>query len=122
MTSLPNTATQRSFLAGCGAVCCALAMALGAYAAHGVSGPGQGLAQTSAAVLFGHGVALAVLGRASAGRLRRLALLALLSGSLLFAGSVLLHVVAQLPPRLAPMGGMLMIGGWLLLAFDLFRE
>jgi uncharacterized membrane protein YgdD (TMEM256/DUF423 family) len=99
-----------------------MALALGAYAAHGVSGPAQGQMQTAAAVLFGHGVALAVLGRASTGRLRRVALLALLIGSLLFAGSVLLHVIAQHPPRLAPAGGMLMIGGWLLLAFDLFRE
>jgi uncharacterized membrane protein YgdD (TMEM256/DUF423 family) len=71
---------------------------------------------------LGHGVALAALGRHPARRLRRVALAVLLCGSVVFAGSVILHVIAQLPPRLAPAGGMLMIGGWLLLAFDLFRE
>ena len=99
-----------------------MAIALGAYAAHGVSGPDQGLLQTAAIMLFGHGVALAAFGRGPARRVRRVALVTLLSGSLVFAGSVVLHVAAQVPPRLAPAGGLLMIGGWLLLAFDLFRE
>jgi uncharacterized membrane protein YgdD (TMEM256/DUF423 family) len=73
-------------------------------------------------VLFGHGIALAVLGRTAVGRLRRVALVALLIGSVVFAASVVLHGVAGIPPRLAPAGGLLMIGGWLLLAIDLFRE
>ena len=112
---------SRSPLAACGALCAAMAVALAAYAAH-ASGGGQGLLQTAAAMLFGHGVALAALARGPSGRLRRAALAALLAGSLLFSGSLVLHAVAQIRPHFAPAGGLLMIGGWLLLAFDLFRE
>lgn len=123
MPHVPDATTpSRSFLAACGALCAAAAIALGAYAAHGISGVGQGLLQTAAVVLFGHGIALAALGRGATARLRRVALAALLMGSLVFAGSLVLHALAGVPPRLAPSGGLLMIGGWLLLAFDLFRE
>ena len=123
MSSIPpsQSTPTRAPLAAAGALCAALAVALAAYAAHAAAA-GQGLLQTAAAVLFGHGVALAALARGAAGRRRRLALAALLAGSVLFAGSLALHALAQVPPRLAPAGGMLMIGGWLLLAFDLLRE
>jgi uncharacterized membrane protein YgdD (TMEM256/DUF423 family) len=108
--------------AACGALCAGVAVALAAWAAHAASGVGQGLLQTAAALLFGHGVALAALARGTLGRGRKWALAALLAGSVLFAGSVALHALLQWPPRLAPFGGMLMIAGWLLLAFDLLRE
>ena len=119
---LPSTVSHRSPLAACGAVCAGLAVALGAYAAHAATGPGQGLLQTAAAMLFGHGVALAAMARAESRRTRRLALGALLAGSLLFAGSVALHVLVGVAPRLAPAGGMLAIAGWLLLAVDFWRR
>ena len=119
MPSVPDP--SRSPLAACGALCAGMAVALAAYAAH-ASGGGQGLLQTAAVLLFGHGVALAALARGPAGRLRRVALAALLAGSVLFAGSLVLHAVARIPAHFAPAGGLLMIGGWLLLAFDLFRE
>ena len=112
---------SRSPLAASGALCAALAVALSAYAMHAAAG-GQALLGIAAAMLFGHGVALAALGRGAMGRWRRVALLALLVGSLTFAGSLVLHALAGLPPRLAPAGGMLMIGGWLLLAVASFRE
>ena len=115
-------AASPSPLAACGALCAGAAVALAAYAAHAAPGAGQGLLQTAAALLFGHGVALAALGRGMPARRRRWALGALLAGSVLFAGSVALHALAGWPPRLAPFGGMLMIAGWLLLAFDLLRE
>ena len=118
----PPTASHRSRLSACGAVCAGLAVALAAYAAHAAAGPAQGLLQMAAAVLFGHGVALAALARGASGRLRRLALAGLLAGSVLFAGSVVLHVLAGVAAHLAPAGGMLTIGSWLLLAADLWRE
>lgn len=112
----------RSPLAACGALCAAMAVALAAYAAHASPGAGQGLLQTAAAMLFGHGVALASLARGPAARWRRFALASLLAGSVLFAGSLVLHALASVRPTFAPVGGLLMIAGWLLLAFDLFRE
>lgn len=118
----PLPSPSGSPLAACGALCAGLAVALAAYAAHASLGAGQGLLQTAAALLFGHGVALAALARGAAGPRRLGALAALLAGSVLFAGSVALYALLQWPPRLAPFGGMLMIAGWLLLAFDLLRE
>lgn len=117
---LPSRASRQP-LAAAGALCAASAVALAAYAAHATT-LGQALLQTAAAVLFGHGVALAALARGRMAPRRRLALTALLAGSVLFAGSLVLHALAQVPPRLAPAGGMLMIGGWLLLAVDLLRD
>jgi uncharacterized membrane protein YgdD (TMEM256/DUF423 family) len=117
-----TSSMPRSPLAAAGALCAALAVALAAYAAHAAIGPGQALLQTAAALLFGHGVALAALARGAYGRRRRLALAGLLAGSVLFAGSLVVHALAGVQLRLAPTGGLLMIGGWLLLAFDLFRE
>jgi uncharacterized membrane protein YgdD (TMEM256/DUF423 family) len=118
----PTSSTPGSLLASAGAVCAALAVALAAYAAHAATGAGQPLLQTAAALLFGHGVALAALARGACGRRRRMALAGLLAGSVLFAGSLVLHALAGVQLHLAPAGGLLMIGGWLLLAFDLFRE
>jgi uncharacterized membrane protein YgdD (TMEM256/DUF423 family) len=54
--------------------------------------------------------------------LRALALAVLLLGTLLFAGSVALHVLAGLPVAAAPFGGGLLIVGWLLLAVDFARR
>ena len=117
------TASSRgsSPLAAADALCAALAVALGAYATHAATGAAQGQLQAAAAVAFGHGIALAALGRAGMARLRRAALGALLLGTLLFAGSVVLHALAGIAPVLAPLGGMLLIAAWLLLALDLLR-
>jgi uncharacterized membrane protein YgdD (TMEM256/DUF423 family) len=41
---------------------------------------------------------------------------------LLFCGSLVFNVLAQWTTTLAPFGGMLLIGGWLLLAIDLLRR
>jgi uncharacterized membrane protein YgdD (TMEM256/DUF423 family) len=120
---MPATPTSTgSPLAAAGALCAALAVALAAYAAHAANGTGQGLLQIAAVLLFGHGVALAALARGAQARRRRVALVALLAGSLLFAGSLAMHALAGVQLHLAPTGGLLMIGGWVLLAIDLFRE
>ena len=122
MPFVSPSATAGSKLAAAGALCAALAVALAAYAAHAANGAGQALLQTAAVLLFGHGVALAALARGACSRRRRLAFAALLAGSMLFAGNLALHALAGVQLHLAPAGGLLMIGGWLLLAFDLFRE
>jgi uncharacterized membrane protein YgdD (TMEM256/DUF423 family) len=106
---------RRQWVAAVGALYAAAAVALSAYAAHAVLGMAQILA-------FGHGIALAALAPTTASRLGHIALLALSIGVLLFSGSLACSVFAQWPTTLAPLGGMLLIGGWLVFAIDLLRR
>lgn len=109
-------------LAGCGALACGLSVALGAYASHGLEGEAAGRAGLAALFLFGHGLALQLLMRDAAGRLRALAGGTMLSGLLLFAGSLCAAVFLGWPTRLAPAGGLLLIAAWLMIALDTFRR
>ena len=113
---------RREWLAAVAAVLAAASVALLAYASHGSEGEAQARLQTAAELGFGHGVAIAALAPWSRRRLARLALLALLGGVLLFCGSLVLNVFAQVPTALAPVGGALLIGGWLLWAVDAVRR
>jgi len=113
---------RRAWLAASGAVIAALAIGLAAYASHGVHGVDQSRLQTAAVFAFGNGVALAALAPSTRRPLGQLALLALLLGLLLFSGSLTGSVLARWPTTLAPMGGLLMIGGWLAMAVDLIRR
>jgi uncharacterized membrane protein YgdD (TMEM256/DUF423 family) len=106
-------------LAAGGAVLAAAAIALSAYASHASHGPGQARLQLAAMFAFGHGLALAALAPQPAGRLRQLALYALAGGVVLFSGSLAASVLVSWPTTLAPFGGMLMIGGWSMLAIAL---
>jgi uncharacterized membrane protein YgdD (TMEM256/DUF423 family) len=111
------------WLAAAGAVMAALAVGLAAYASHGVEGEAQARLQSAALFLFGHGVALAALAPLAAGRLWRvLALAGLLLGTLLFSGSLVMNVLQQWPTALAPMGGTLMMAGWLVWATAAVRR
>lgn len=121
-SSAPGMPRPQRWLAAAGAVCAAAAVALSAYAAHASDGPAQARLQTAAVFAFGHGLALVLLAPATPRRLGRCALIALSLGVLLFCGSVVSGVLAQWPTTLAPLGGMLLIGGWLLLAIDLSRR
>lgn len=112
----------REWLAAVAAVLAAASVALLAYASHGSEGEAQARLQTAAMFGFGHGVAIAALAPWSRRRLARLALFALLGGVLLFSGSLALNVFAQVPTALAPFGGALLIGGWLLWAVDAVRR
>lgn len=106
----------------CGAVLAAAAVALAAYASHATRTPDTRMhLQTAAAFAFGHGAALCVLGNEAPRLLLRIALRALLLGTLLFAGSLAGAEFFGWPTRLAPAGGMLLIGGWLLVAIDRLR-
>jgi len=100
-------------LAAAGAMLAAFSVALAAWASH-AAGPdaGQRLG-LAAAFAFGHGLALAALAPRARGRLAVAALWALLLGVLLFAGSLAGAHFLGLPTRLAPLGGSLMILGWL---------
>lgn len=111
------------WLAAAGAVLAALAVGLAAHASHGTEGEAQARLQSAALFLFGHGVALAALGPLAAGRVWRvLALTSLLAGTLLFAGSLVGNVFLQWPTALAPMGGTLMMAGWLAWAAAAVRQ
>ena len=98
---------------------CGLAgVALGAYAAHGIADPRAAAAVGEAALyLLIHAAALAGLGP-GAGLLGRLGRWGLLVGVILFAGGITLGHLGPWPPalHLAPVGGTLLMLGWLLLA------
>ena len=100
-------------LAASGGALAAVAVALAAYASH-AAGPDAGARLgIAAAFAFGHGLALAALAPRARGLLAQWALWALLAGVLLFAGSLAGAHFMALPTRLAPLGGLLMILGWL---------
>jgi len=122
MDNTPNHARDREWLAAAAAVMAAASVALLAYAAHGSQGEAQARLQVAAMFGFGHGVAIAALAPWSRRRLARLSLFALLGGVLLFSGSLVLNVFAQVSTVLAPLGGTLLIGGWLLWAIDAVRR
>lgn len=100
-------------LAAAGAVLAALAVGLAAYASH-AAGPDAGVRLgLAAAFAFGHGLALAALAPRISGRLELVAMAGLLLGVLLFAGSLAGAHFLGLPTRLAPLGGSLLMLGWL---------
>ena len=107
--------------AALGALLCGLAVALGAYASHAADPAARPRFALAAAFAFGHGLALVAL-RVRQGAWARYARLALLAGVLLFAGSLAWAAASGGHARLAPAGGMLLMLGWLLAAFDLSRK
>lgn len=119
-TTIPATTTTR-WLGASGALLAAAAVALSAYAAHGVEGDAQSRLQTAALFAFGHGIALAALAPRAGRRFGLVALVGLLSGVLLFSGSLVgSHVLGE-SMGLAPFGGSLLILAWLLYAADAMR-
>ena len=123
MAAVVPDARTGAWLAAAGAILAALAIALSAYAAHGVADAhARGNLQTAAMYAFAHGVALVVLAPAAARRLRRLALGGLLLGTFLFAGSLAGGALLGWPTRLAPSGGILLMASWLALAVDSVRR
>lgn len=109
-------------LAAAGALCAAISVAAAAYASHGLDGDAQSRLMLAAVFAFGHGVALVALGRQVLRRVAIIALALLLAGVLLFSGSLAGAALAGWPTRAAPVGGMLMMLGWLLLAVDSLRR
>lgn len=113
---------RRAWLAMAGAVLAATAVALAAYASHAATPEARMRLFMAAAFAFGHGAVLVALDTPAMRRPGRIALGSLFAGTLLFAGSLAGAALAGLPTRLAPMGGLLLIGGWLLLAVEHWRR
>ncbi|NOT89379.1 MAG: DUF423 domain-containing protein [Lysobacter sp.] len=109
-------------LAAAGALLAGAGVALSAYAAHGAEGADRANLQSAALFALVHGVALAALSRQTPHRLGMAALSVLVIGVLLFSGSLVAAHFFAAPTRLAPLGGSLLILGWLLYAVDAFRR
>ncbi len=120
-----NAAENSSFsgrcLAAFGAVLAAVAVGLGAYASHGVDGETQKQLAIAALFAFGHGLALAALARQAFRQPATLALFAIGLGTLLFSGSHVGTALLETSTAAAPLGGMLMMAGWVLWAIAALR-
>ena len=108
----------------------ALAVALGAFGAHGlralVSPERLGTWETAAAYHLAHALAAALAGAVAAVTGSDLALWAsrlFLAGVLVFSGSLYALVLLDLPVlgAVAPIGGLALIAGWSLLAVAAWR-
>ena len=102
------------------ALSAAMAIAAGAFGAHSASGIAIDWLKTGGFYQLIHALAALVLVLVQ--RFRGVAI-ALLIGSLIFAGS--LYAMALGAPRwfgaITPIGGLLMIGGWLACAYQTWR-
>jgi uncharacterized membrane protein YgdD (TMEM256/DUF423 family) len=115
------SARRNRGLAAIGALLAGGAVAVAAYAAHGAEGLAQARLQTAAAFAFGHGLALAALAERAERRLDRSALYVLLAGTALFCGGVVAGTLFGAGSVVAPLGGGLLIAGWLLCAVGAVR-
>lgn len=101
------------------ALSAALAIAAGAFGAHGAEGQAAEWLKTGSSYQLVHAVAILLVARTSPG-----VGATLLAGSAIFA--VTLYLMAIGAPRwlgaVTPVGGVLMIGGWLWLAWQLMRR
>ena len=102
-----------------GALLAMLAIGFSAWASHGL-GPGREQHNVLMACLyaFGHGAVLVALAPRVLSGLARTALWVLLLGVGLFSGSLLAAVLLGWSTRAAPLGGMLLMLGWLLLSLS----
>jgi len=112
----PGSAT-----AALGALLCAAAVAVAAYASHGATGEQASRLALAAAFAFAHGLGLIVLAA------RRTALAAgvrllLVLGVAGFSGGLCVAAWRGGSAPTAPIGGSLLILAWLLAAFDLWRR
>lgn len=113
--------TGQRLLSCVGGLACAAAVALAAWASHGLDGAAAQRVGLAALFAFGHGLALLAL--APGARPARVAGLWLLAaGMLLFSGTLLAAAIWATPTWLAPVGGWLLMGGWLIIAIDALRR
>ncbi len=102
------------------ALICAASVALGAYASHAANAQDRQRLALAASFAFAHALAVLVMaGRGTA--LARVARTALLSGIALFSGSLASAALLGTTTMAAPVGGMLLLTGWLLAAADYYR-
>jgi uncharacterized membrane protein YgdD (TMEM256/DUF423 family) len=117
----PRPGISRLYAAS-GCLLAALSVALAAYASHGLTGEAQSRLVLASAFAFAHGLALAALAGHTVRITKSIALGALLLGTVLFSGSLAGAALRDHSTALAPLGGMLLIGGWLLLAVHSLRR
>ncbi len=103
-----------------GGLCGAAGVAFSAAAAHS-GGDNVG---TAASFLLMHAPAFVAVGLIGGGKVPRIGSWVLLIGLLLFAGDLLMRDYAgmRLFPMAAPAGGLLLIGGWLIIAVSVFAR
>lgn len=115
-----------SRIAAVGALLAATAVALGAFGAHGLADllTAERLATFETAVRYQMFHALGLLAVAALGRAAVRAAPWLLAGSLIFSGSLYLLVFSGAGwwGAVAPLGGLLQIAGWLILAVVMWRR
>ena len=119
--------TARTWMVAAG-VSGALAVALGAFGAHGladaVSPERLATWRTASSYHLAHAVALAVVALAiRAGWSARASGVLFVVGTVLFSGSLYLLVLLEMPilGAVAPIGGVAFITGWLALAWTAWR-
>lgn len=104
----------------CGAAFGLVAVAMAAYAAHGLEADRASLAQTGASFGVWHGLALigtGLLAERRRGRLVHLAALCFAAGTAMFCGGLFVRALTDASLGLVtPLGGVLMLSGWGLLA------
>jgi uncharacterized membrane protein YgdD (TMEM256/DUF423 family) len=103
------------------ATICAASVALGAYASHVALAQDQKRLALAALFAFAHGLALIVLSSRDS-RLAGIGRLVLLAGVVLFSGSLASAGLISTSTAAAPLGGSLLILGWLLVASDYWRK
>ena len=119
--SAPSFVVYRRYLAAIGSLMAGLSVAMCAYAFHAAAPAASARLLQAAVFAFLHGLALTALAPLAQRPTSLLALAMLLLGVLLFGGSLLAAVLLGLTPALAPLGGGLVISGWLLHAYDRLR-
>lgn len=107
--------------AALGAMFCALAIALSAYAAHAAPEVARARLDTAALHLFFHGFALAVFALRQHGLWAGLSLMLWIAGCVLFCGSLVAGALWGTSTALAPLGGIALMLGWLARAAALLR-
>lgn len=111
---------RRDWLSAIAAILCSASVALAAYASHAaVAGQSSRLA-LAAAFAFAHGLALIMLSSRRS-RLSLVGRLLLLLGVLGFSGGLCAAAFLGVRAATAPLGGSLLMIGWLLLAADFWR-
>ena len=109
------------YVASIAALVCGASVALSAYASHGLEADAQRRLMLASYFAFAHGLSLIVLVRTSASRANRIACVMMLSGLLVFSGSLASAVLWQTSTKFAPAGGTALILAWLLVAVNLAR-
>ena len=122
MTGIDTPVPTHRLTAALGALFCALAIGLGAYAAHAASEIARGRLETASLHLFFHGFALAVFALRQRGFWAGASLALWIAGCVLFCGSLVAGALWGASTAFAPAGGIALMLGWLARAVALLRS